>query len=66
MTDLLAGQEQPVTLKQQIECVEREIGFRERVYPRLIAAKKMTQPKADHELRAMRAVLNTLIGAQRE
>ncbi len=66
MADLLAGQEQPVTLKQQIECVEREIKMRLSVYPRWIQLKKISQAKADHELRAMRAVLDTLIGAQRE
>lgn len=44
----------------QIQCVEREIGMRERVYPRWIEAKRMTQKKADQEIEAMRAVLATL------
>lgn len=49
-----------VSLNAQIKCVEREIGMRGRVYPRWVASGKMTQAKADFELRAMRAVLDTL------
>lgn len=50
------------TLEEQIECVEREIGMREKVYPRWVKAvpQKMTQAKADQELARMRAVLATL------
>lgn len=50
------------SLEQQIACVEREIGMRERVYPRWVNSRppKLTQKKADEELGAMRAVLGTL------
>ena len=41
-------------------CVEREIKFRERVYPRQVAGKHMTQTKADREIAVMRAVLKHL------
>jgi len=51
-----------VTLRDQIACVEREITMRERVYPRWVAAGKMTPGKADAELAGMRAVLETLRG----
>lgn len=34
--------------------------MRERVYPNWIERKRMTQAKADHEIAAMRAVLETL------
>jgi len=44
-----------VPIDEQIRCVEREIGMRERVYPRWIEAKRMTQKKADQEIEAMRA-----------
>lgn len=44
----------------QIKCVERELGMRERVYPRWVQAKKMTQEKADEEIKTMREVLKTL------
>lgn len=53
-----------VDLAKQIACVEREIGFRERVYPRWVAASKMKQDKADYEIAAMRAVLETLKAEQ--
>lgn len=49
-----------VPIDAQIACVKREIGMRERVYPRWVAAKKMPQKKADDEIAAMRAVLVTL------
>lgn len=50
----------PVTIDQQIECVERELKLRERVYPRRIAARQMTTVLAERELDRMRAVLATL------
>ena len=48
------------SLADQIAEVKREIAMRERVYPRFIAAGKLTQAKADFALAAMRAVLDTL------
>lgn len=50
-----------VPLDLQIASVRREIGMRERVYPRQVAAKKMKQDTADYELRTMKAVLETLL-----
>lgn len=54
-----------MTLEQQIAAVQREIGMRERVYPGWVAKKKMSQEKADHEIAAMKAVLDTLVGMKR-
>lgn len=51
----------PYTLDDQILTVQREIEMRERVYPRQVAAGRMTERKADHELQCMRAVLTTLL-----
>ena len=53
-----------VDLPKQIACIQREIGFRERMYPRWVAANKLKQEKADYELAAMRAVLETLKAEQ--
>lgn len=53
-----------VPLSDQIASVEREIAMRERVYPRFVADGKMPAAKADRELRAMRAVLDTLHGVR--
>lgn len=52
----------PPTLDDQIASVEREIAQRLRVYPRQVAAERMTQAAADRELARMRAVLSTLQG----
>jgi hypothetical protein len=49
----------------QIACVRREIAMRERVYPALVARNKMKANAAEYELRAMRAVLATLVAADR-
>jgi hypothetical protein len=54
----------PVTLEEQIASIEREIALRERVYPRWIADKKMSAAKAEKEIDAMKAVLETLKGFQ--
>lgn len=51
-----------ISLQEQIACVQREIGMRERVYPRWVEAKRMSQEKADKEIAAMKAVLETLRG----
>ena len=36
-----------ITIEQMISCIEREIGMRERVYPRWVDQKKMLQTTAD-------------------
>ena len=53
---------QAIPLQAQIDCVERELRQRARVYPRLIAQKKMSQGFADVETARMQAVLKTLRG----
>ena len=58
MPDLFAGE--PMTLQDQIAVVEREIRMRERVYPRWVAAMRMTSDAADFQTRGMLAVLQTL------
>jgi hypothetical protein len=44
----------------QIACVEREIRFREHVYPRRVEANKMTEKQAREQIALMQAVLATL------
>jgi len=48
------------TIDDQIACVLREIRMRERVYPRWIAAGKLSAEKSATELACMNAVLATL------
>lgn len=50
---------EPTTV-ELIACVEREIRFRERVYPRQIAGGRMSHARAEREIRMMRAVLERL------
>ncbi len=49
-----------ITLQQQIECVEREISLRKRVYSRAVRNRTMTPEDARRELDTMTAVLETL------
>jgi hypothetical protein len=58
--DLFPDAPRDVSLSRQVECVGREIRLRERTYPRWVAAGRMSQARADDELAAMRAVLDTL------
>jgi hypothetical protein len=55
------GRAMTVSLADQIACVKRELAMRDRAYPKFIAAGRMTQQKADSEIAAMRAVLETLL-----
>jgi hypothetical protein len=54
------------TLAEQIACVKREIAMRERVYPRWVAAGKMKDSQASHEIECMRAILATLEALPKE
>jgi len=49
-----------ISIQKQIDSVEREIRYRQRVYPRLVMDQKMSVEKAKDEIDAMRAVLETL------
>lgn len=60
MPDLFPNAPLQVSLRRQLECVLREIGMRERVYPRRVAEGRMPQAKADDEIAVMRAVADTL------
>lgn len=50
----------PPSLAEQIACVKREISMRELMYPRWVEQKKMAREKADKEIAAMKAVLESL------
>lgn len=47
---------QVFTREMKRAAAEREVKLRERVYPRFIEAKKLSQAQADRELGAMRAI----------
>ena len=49
-----------MTIDEQIACVKRELAMRRNVYPKWVQSEKMTQAKAESEINAMAAVLETL------
>jgi hypothetical protein len=57
MADLL-----PITMADRLACVDRELALRRRVYPRWVAAGRMTQAKADREIELMQAVRDAIDG----
>jgi hypothetical protein len=48
------------TIRDQIKCVEREIAMRKSAYPKWVAAKRLSQLRADAEIATMEEVLATL------
>ncbi len=49
-----------ISLPEQITAIRREIGYRERVYPRWIEQGKMKPQDAEYQIAAMKAALETL------
>lgn len=54
------------TIAEQIDGIEREIRYRERVYPRLVDEGRMKQDRADYQIDLMRAVRVTVERVGRE
>jgi hypothetical protein len=52
----------PMDRARLIAAARREVAFRERAYPKWVAAGRMTQAKADEELTAMREIVRALGG----
>lgn len=46
-----------ITTHEKMKCCERELAMRKRVYPRWVAAGKMTHREARYELDVMAAML---------
>jgi hypothetical protein len=44
------------TAQQKLKAVQRELGFRHRVYARRVAEKKMTQQMMDDEIAVFQAI----------
>lgn len=60
MNDLFPDHSSPVTLQEMIAEVERELALRARVYPKWVAAGRLSQAKADAYTRRLEAVLELL------
>jgi hypothetical protein len=49
-----------VSLTEQIRCAERELGKRQKLYPKWVREGRLNSLQADRELAAMSAVVQTL------
>jgi hypothetical protein len=47
-----------ITNKEKLQCAEREVSFRKRVYARLVDRGKMSEPQRIEELRLMEAIVD--------
>jgi hypothetical protein len=47
-----------ITNKEKLACVVRELGYRQRVYARLVEKGKMSEPQRQQELRLMSAIVD--------
>ena len=54
------------TIAEQLDCIERELRFRRRVYPRRVADGKMTQVLAERQIALMESVKASLERIGRE
>lgn len=45
---------------QLVECIERELGYRRRVYPKMVASGRMSQDKSDREISQMETIKEKL------
>ena len=50
----------PITVEDEIQELEREVALRKRVYPRWVAAGKMTKAKADRQIAVMQSAVERL------
>ena len=50
----------PTHIDELIKCAERELKRRETNYPLLVKQNKMTQEKADHEIRLQDQIVRTM------
>lgn len=45
-----------ISVREKLECVERELRYRNRVYARLVERGKMSEPQRQQEIRVMEAI----------
>lgn len=46
-----------INTRDKIQAVKRELGFRKKVYPNLVIAKRMTQTQADRQILIFEEIL---------
>ena len=55
----------PIELDDEVAELEREIRLRKRVYPEFIAARRLSQAKADRQIAVMQSAIDRLKGLPR-
>jgi hypothetical protein len=45
-----------IGIKEKLDCVQRELRYRARVYARLVERGKMSEPQRQQEIRVMEAI----------
>jgi hypothetical protein len=53
------------TTDDLVKCAEREVAYRRRVYPRLVADNRMSREHADREIAMMEAIAEKLKDQQK-
>jgi hypothetical protein len=53
-----------VPIQAQVRCAERELAKRHAVYPKFVQERKLSPAKADEEIAAMTAIVETLKRSQ--
>ena len=49
-----------ITIAEMISCAKRELAYRRRTYPHLVARNRLSGEEADREIATMRAILHFL------
>ena len=55
-----------VTFREKLACVERELAMRRNVYPKWVKSGRMKADSAEHQIRAMEAVVEDYRKAWRD
>jgi hypothetical protein len=50
----------PISRKNQLDCLKRELARRQRVYPKAVREKRINPHVAEYETRAMEAAIDSL------
>jgi hypothetical protein len=48
------------TLQEQLQCAQRELAVRKKVYPKWVTDGRMSQHAAEHELDCMQSIVDTI------
>ena len=55
-----------ILIEAQIACARRELEMRKRAFPRWIGQGRISPAKAQHEIAAMEAIVETLLSVRKQ